>query len=158
MYRIAPPQVCNCLQAKNKEGSRLNLKRRNLSQQTKSGLGHKVWPNLKILNEQKETAATQSDFYFLPPFSFFPFLPEINELQMSGWMLRPLLKAKKRRRQRRRRGQAVVARLHAGYTEVKLILMSMFREDNLMFCVLCFRICTPSLFSPSPLCGAVFKT
>ena len=25
------------------------------------------------------------------------------------------------------------------------------------FCVLCFEICIPSLFSPSPLCGANFK-
>ena len=27
-----------------------------------------------------------------------------------------------------------------------------------MFCVLCLEICTPSLFSPSSLCGASFKT
>ena len=26
------------------------------------------------------------------------------------------------------------------------------------FCMLCSRICTPSLFSPSPLCGGNFKT
>ena len=27
-----------------------------------------------------------------------------------------------------------------------------------IFCVLCFEICIPSLFSPSPLCSANFKT
>ena len=64
-------------------------------------------PDLKILNEQKETACDDGDaaslifFPFLPflslrfpslllplsVLSFLSFLPEINELQMSGWML-----------------------------------------------------------------------
>ena len=62
-------------------------------------------PDLKILNEQKETACDDDDddddaatpifFPFLPSLSlrfpsvlsFLSFLPEINELQMSGWML-----------------------------------------------------------------------